>query len=88
MWPEILLLIPAGAAWIMLERSLSLSCPHCQRFNAFSRRKTGLSFRDMGADGVLIQISRETVCKRCGQTYWITWDDHNGRCATKDLQRG
>ncbi len=77
----------AAAAWGLLEWLSPLTCPHCQRFNAFSRRKTGLTFSDMDADGSLIQDSAETICKRCGQRYWITWDDFNGRSATSELQR-
>lgn len=86
-WPGILLLIPAAGAWIILESASPLTCPHCQRFNAFSRKKTGLTFSDMDPDGQLIQNSQETLCKRCGQLYWITQDKFNGRCATKNLQR-
>ncbi len=87
LWPGILLLVLAIAGWFMLEKSSPLNCPHCQRFNAFSRRKTGLTFSDMGPDGFLIQHSQEILCRRCGQRYWLTWDDFEGRSANKELQR-
>ena len=87
LWPGILLLALAIGGWFILERLSPWHCPHCRRFNVFRRRKTGLTFSDMDADGFLIQDSEEILCKRCGRNYWITWDDFDGRSATKELQR-
>lgn len=83
----ICLLVLMAAAWAALEWLSPMTCPHCRRFNALSRKKTGLTFSDMDADGFLIQSSKEILCRRCGRHYWITWDDFDGRSATKALQR-
>ena len=87
MWLGICLPVMIVAAWAAQAWLAPLSCPHCLRFNAFSRRRTGLTFNDMDSDGLLIQRSEETLCKRCGRHYWITWDDFAGRSAIKELQR-
>ncbi len=87
MWLAICILVLMAAVWAAQAWLSPLSCPHCRRFNAFSRRKTGLTFSDMDAGGFLIQDSEEMLCKRCGQQYWITWDDFGGRSAARTLQR-
>jgi len=87
MWQGFFLLILVVVVWALIERTPPLTCPHCHRFNAFWRKKTGRSFSDVDADECLIRRSDELMCKRCSQPYWIIWDDFDGHWATKELQR-
>jgi hypothetical protein len=87
MWTGLFLVILVVGVWALIEGTPPLTCPHCLRFNVFWRRKTGRSFSDMDTDECLVRRSDEIMCARCGQPYWIIWDDFDGRGATKELQR-
>ena len=53
-------------------------CPRCQRVNVFRRAKTGREQEGRDEQGDLRRLSTEYACGRCGDRYWIVWDDFEG----------